>query len=210
MQVTGVDASPGSLEHARRSAETGGLDIRYVEADYRALEEPGPYDAAILVYHDFGVLSPADRALVLDRVRRALREGGRFAFDAVGEAAPRREGTSWTATAGSGFWRQGPHLVLERRLDYPEAEVFGREYAVLDDCDATLYRIWEQRFSRDRVERELRAAGLELERLAADLTGTPWCAGSETVAVVARRPRASGIGRPGGQGDPGCGRTGLG
>jgi hypothetical protein len=52
---------------------------------------------------------------------------------------------------------------------------------------ATVYRIWEQRFSPERLERELAPAGFVLENLTADLTGTAWTPAAETLAVVARR-----------------------
>ena len=52
---------------------------------------------------------------------------------------------------------------------------------------ATIYRNWEQRFSLEAVEQLVGDAGFELERVAADLTGTPWQPGSESLAVVARR-----------------------
>jgi cyclopropane fatty-acyl-phospholipid synthase-like methyltransferase len=188
LSVTGVDSAPGSIAHARRRAAEADLEIRYVECDYRLLDEVDRYDAAILVYLDFGVLSESDRRLVLERVRRALQPGGRFAFDVVSTAATRPEGTSWHTRADAGFWRPGPHLVLERRLDYPEEDVSGTEYAVLDERgDETLYRIWEQRFSPDTLRALLTDCGFEIEHLAADLTGAPWAPESETIAVVARR-----------------------
>ena len=186
--VTGVDSAAGSIEYARRRAAGAGLEIRYVECDYRLFDEVDQYDAAILVYLDFGVLSDSDRRLVLERVRRALRPGGRFAFDVVSTAAKRPEATSWHARVDAGFWRPGPHLVLERRLDYPEEDVSGTEYAVLDeDGGETLYRIWEQRFSPDTLRALLADCGFAIDHLAADLTGAPWAPDCETIAVVARR-----------------------
>lgn len=188
LAVTGIDAAAGSIEHARRHAAEAGLDIRYVEGDYRFLAGEGTFDAAILVYLDLGVLSDGDRRLVLTRVRHALRPRGRFAFDVVSSAAERPEGTSWSASTGAGFWRRGPHLVLERRLAYPAEDVCGTEYAVLDERGAaTIYRIWEQRFSRAVLEALLGGAGFEIEHVAGDLTGAPWTPDSDTLGVVARR-----------------------
>jgi SAM-dependent methyltransferase len=188
LAVTGIDASGGSIEHARRVAARTGSGIRYVEADYRNLDEEGAYDAAILVYLDLGVLADRDRRLVLANVQRALSPGGRFAFDVVGDTAPRDEGTSWLASEGAGFWRPGAHLVLERRVDYPDDRVFLTEHVVLDEHgEATVYRIWEQRFTRKSIGRLLAETGFEVEHFAADLTGTPWQPASETLAVVARR-----------------------
>jgi SAM-dependent methyltransferase len=186
--LTGIDISGGSLAYARQAAVEAGLDVRYVHGDYRELDECDAYDAALLVYEDFGVLPGPDRAALLLRVHMALRAGGRFVFDAVSTAAARPERSAWSASRGDGFWRPGPHLVLERQLDYPELALSCREHVVVEAADTvTLYRIWEQRFSRERLERELAAAGFELERLVGDLTGTLWTPAAETLAVVARR-----------------------
>ena len=186
LDVTGVDVSATSLAHARRVAAETGLAIRYVQADYRELEEHGAYDAALLVYHELGVFPETDRAALLGRICDALRPGGRFAFDVVGTATVRPERTTWTAEPGPGFWRPGPHLVLERRLAYPDLELSCSEYAVLEEGAATLYRVWEQRFDPGGLERALASAGFDVEHVCADLTGTPWSAGAETIAVVAR------------------------
>ena len=78
--------------------------------------------------------------------------------------------------------------MLERRLDYPDEQASGTEYAVVDEHgDSTVYRVWEQRFSRASIERLLADTGFELEHLRGDLTGEPWRAQHETFAVVARR-----------------------
>lgn len=188
LTVTGIDVSSISLAHARAAADEARLPIRYVQADYRALDAVEAYAAAILVYLDFGVLSNTDRRLVLRRIRRALRPGGRFAFDVVSTAAIRGPHNRWFANRGSGFWRQTPHLVLERRIDYPDQELSLTEHAVFaDEAVPTIYRIWEQRFSREALTHLLASAGFEIEHIVADLTGMPWHPGSEVLAVVARR-----------------------
>lgn len=187
LAVTGIDVSRTALEHARRAAAEHGHEIRYVEADYRTLDELAGYDAALLIYLDFGVLPARDHLPLLQRIHAALRPGGRLVFDVVAAGAPREERTSWSVSLG-GFWRPGPHLVLERRLDYPELDLSCTEHAVLEPSgEATVYRFWEQRFSREGLERLLVDAGFHLERIAADLTGAPWTPDVETIAVVAAR-----------------------
>jgi SAM-dependent methyltransferase len=190
LRVTGVDASAGSIAYARRHAAEVGIDIRYLEGDYRNFREEHAYDAAILVYFDFGVLCDRDRRLVLERIRQALQPRGRFAVEVVSTAVERTEATTWYASAGPGFWRLRPHLVLERRLYYPDEAVSGTEHAVIDEQGvATVYRIWEQHFSHDTLAALRADAGFEIELLAADLTGAPSTRESETLAVIARRDR---------------------
>jgi len=188
LEVTGVDISAGSLEHARRAAAEAGLTIRYLQADYRTFDEHDAYDVAMLVNLDFGTYPKQDRDTLLARIHDALRSGGRFAFDVAGSAAARPERTSWTAHPGGGFWRPGPHLVLLRQLDYPELELSCDEHTVLEETgEATVFRVWEQRFSREAVGRMLGDAGFEVEHIGADLTGTAWSPEADTLAVVARR-----------------------
>lgn len=187
LSVTGIDISTVALAHARQAARAAGLEIHFVERDYRELDEVARYDAAILVYLDFGVLAEADRPLLLERIHSALRPGGRLALDVASVAARRPETASWSAHE-EGFWRAGPHLLLERVVDFPELELSCSEHGVLESSGETaLYRFWEQRFSQESIEQLLREAGFAVERVTADLAGAPWAADAETLAIVARR-----------------------
>jgi SAM-dependent methyltransferase len=192
LAVTGMDVSPIALEHARRAAAESGREIRYIEADYLELDAVESYDAAVLVYLDFGVLPSSAHLPLLRRIYAALRPEGRVAFDVVSDAARREERTSWSAHT-SGFWRPSPHLVLERQLDYPELDLSCREHVVLEPhTEATVYRFWEHRFSRERLEHLLDHAGFQVELFAADLTGAPWTPTVESMAVVAgKQPSTS-------------------
>ncbi len=84
-RVTGVDASPAMLAHARRRAPRA----RFVAADLRRARLPGAaFDGAValgeVVNH---LLTPHDLARALGGVARALRPGAAFVFDVVTEAA---------------------------------------------------------------------------------------------------------------------------
>ena len=48
------------------------------------------YDAALLIYEDYCAMSPAQRALLLARVREALRPGGHVLFDVTSAARCRQ------------------------------------------------------------------------------------------------------------------------
>jgi SAM-dependent methyltransferase len=77
--VIGIDSSPGMLEQARRL--DADLELRLGDMRDLELEEP-----AALVYCPFRALLHVptwhDRRRVFQRVRRALRPGGRFAWNA--------------------------------------------------------------------------------------------------------------------------------
>ncbi len=54
--VTGIDLSKSSIEYAKRQAAERQKDIQYRCQDYR-----DEFDVVILIYCDFGVLSPQSR-----------------------------------------------------------------------------------------------------------------------------------------------------
>ena len=76
--VTGLDGSPGMLRIARRNAPAAD----FVLADARAFDLPAAFDAAVSTFDSINhVVDPTDLAAVFANVHRALRRGGRFAFD---------------------------------------------------------------------------------------------------------------------------------
>lgn len=107
--MTGIDLWPVSIGHAQRQASENGLEIDYRVGDYTAIDLGGPYDAAVLIYLDFGVLADASRDRLLDAVYGALRPGGAFAFD-VNTPVRRRvaDGRIEVTRSSGGFWRRGP------------------------------------------------------------------------------------------------------
>ncbi len=182
--VTGVDYSARSIEHAR--AHDPGT--RYLPGDYRTVEVDGPFDAVLLIYLDLGTFSPPDTHRILDRVRHWLAPDGVFAFDV---ATPRlREGSEerrdW-GVAADGYWAPEPHAWLSRTLRYDEGPTWLDEYVVVTAAQTRVYRVWERCFTPGTIDTELRSAGLATREVFGDLTGTPYRDTSPTIGVLASR-----------------------
>jgi ubiquinone/menaquinone biosynthesis C-methylase UbiE len=81
--LIGIDSSPGMLAGARSAAAAAGVELDLREGDMRELRLDEP---AALVYCPFRSLlhlpTWADRRRVFEGVARALRPGGRFAWNA--------------------------------------------------------------------------------------------------------------------------------
>ena len=187
--VTGMDISAGSLAHARSVSEAGGLGIDYIQADYVTLDRAAEFAAIILIYYDFGVLADACRDELLRRVRRALRPGGRFAFDVkTPHHPPPAAGASQWEVRASGFWRPGPYLELHRTFWYSEEATELRQAVIVEPGgQATVYRIWDQAYTPETIASVLAAQGLQIVGQLADLDGTPFEAESRTLGIVAGR-----------------------
>lgn len=186
--VTGIDLSPGSIAYAREAADAANLRIDYRVGDYTRDPLGGPFDAAVCIYLDVGVLDDDGRDRLLDAVRLALRPGGRFAFDvhAPGRRRP-ADGAVTVERSDGGFWRPGPHVAIESTWRYGSDLDLTQVAVVDEDGEVTTYRIWDRAYGVGELRRLLARHGFRLEVAWEDLAGTPWSRRSPTVAVVARR-----------------------
>jgi SAM-dependent methyltransferase len=186
--VTGVDFSQSSIDYATEVARQHGLAITYRCQNYLELDESPQFDVALLIYGDFCPLSPEQRARLLANVRQALKPGGYFVLDVTTPGLRQHAGLKhgWYA-APSGFWKPGPHLVLEHGFAY-DGDVFLDQYIVVEpSAKISVYRNWFQDYTAGTIGAELEAGGFAVHRLWGDLTGTPLTPESDWIGVVARK-----------------------
>ena len=188
LRVTGVDFSETSIAYAAQAAGVEGLDITYRCDDYLDLPDTGAYNAALLIYGDLCPLAPEQRARLLARVRRALRPGGRFVLDVTTPHLRQREGLKpgWYAAPAGGFWKPGPHLVLEQGFAYPH-DLYLDQYVVVEPGgQISVYRNWFQDYTPDTLRAELAEHGFAMDSVWGDLAGAPLAEGADWLGVIAR------------------------
>lgn len=186
--VTGVDYSRRSVEYATQYAQQHGLDIQYRYQDYLTLEDENQYDVALLIYGDFCPLSPTQRRTLLSNVHRALKSGGHFVLDVTTRIHRQKHGNrnGWYAVE-SGFWKPGPHLVLEEGFDYLGESIWLDQYTVIEeDGKVSVYRNWFQDFTRETIASELEFAGFKVAGIWNDLIGTSSSDDTEWIGIVAQ------------------------
>lgn len=187
--VTGVDYSHRSVEYASKYAKENNLEITYRYQNYLELADENRYDAAFLIYGDFCPLNPKQRATLLKNVQRALKPNGKFVLDVTTRECRRKHGNKnhWYA-AESGFWRPGPHLVLEEGFDYPEQSIWLDQYTVIEaDGKLSVYRNWFQDYTPATITEELLQSSFFVESLWGDLTGTPYTPDSEWIGLITHK-----------------------
>jgi len=186
-QVTGVDLSRRSIQYAREQAE--GTEIRYHLANYCQLELGETFDVITLIYCDYGALSPEDRQRVLHRARAHLRPGGRMVLDVFSHAREMRtqDYQRWQHCPQGGFWRAGPHIVLEEGMHYPQ-HVLGRQITVITPEDEQQYYLWTTCFTPDSLADEAQAAGFRVLNVYGDVTGAAYSEEGDTLAMVLEKP----------------------
>ncbi len=188
LQVTGVDFSDNSIQYAAQFARQHGLDILYRCQNYLQLRDEACYDAALLIYGDFCPLNPEQRRGLLSNVRRALKPGGSFVLDVTTPHLRQKIGlkNGWYV-ASSGFWKPGPHLVLEQGFAY-EHDLYLDQYITLEaDGNISVYRNWFQDFTAETIHAELEANGFPIESIWGDLTGAPYEPSGDWIGMIAKK-----------------------
>jgi len=184
--VTGVDYSRRSIEYASHYAKKNNLEITYRYQNYLELSDENQYDVALLIYGDFCPLNPEQRATLLQNVSRALKPDGKFILDVTTRECRRQYGikNSWRALE-SGFFKPGPHLLLEDGFEYPEQSVWLDQFAVIEaDGNVSVYRNWFQDYTPETITEELSQGGFSVESLWGDLTGQPYTPDSEWIGLI--------------------------
>jgi SAM-dependent methyltransferase len=187
--ITGVDYSRRSIEYATKYASEHGLHIAYRYQNYLELADENQYEAAFLIYGDFCPLNPEQRSTLLKNIHRALKPGGKFVLDVTTRECRKKYGNQnrWYA-APSGFWKPGPHLVLEEGFDYPEQSIWLDQYAVIEENGKiTVYRNWFQDYTPETIIEELSQGDFVVDGIWGDLTGTPYTPDSEWIGLVTRK-----------------------
>lgn len=162
-KVTGVDFSKNSIEYARSEALKKNLDIEYVNQNYLELCEENKYDLVMMLFTDFGVLTPVARKTLLQNVYRALKPNGTFIFDVLSDKdIELKVGEKSWEMEEYGFWKDRPYLVLSDSYYYPKDKVILYQHIVIDDSDNfDVYRFWTHFFTSDDMKKMLVQEGFE-------------------------------------------------
>ena len=191
VEVLGIDISRRSLDFARGVARDCSLPSVFLRGNYLSAELGSGHDAAILIYEDYCALSPGQRALLLSRVRGALRPGGRFAFDVT--AAPRftrcREAVVREPNLMDGFWAQAPYVGTHETWTYPSLHLVLDRYLIETATSTRCFWNWMHCLRSQEVAAELAAGGFEEPTFFGDVAGACFDPSASTFAVVARSTR---------------------
>jgi len=192
LKVTGIDYSKRSIEYARRAAAEQSLDIEYryqdyLTKDYLSDDSAERFDLVIMVYCDFPVLSEEKQGILLGRVARALKPGGKFAFDVFTAQSPSyKETSSWSLSGpNGGFWSADPYLSLFRKFHYPETDTWLDQYLIVrEDLSVKVYRNWDRVYTPETIRKALDVHGFVLDEVWGGLDGSEYGPGVTTLGVV--------------------------
>lgn len=187
--VTGIDFSKRSIHYAEESATKEGLSINYVNQNYLEYETDERFDLVIMIMCDFCALSPVQRKSVLDKFHLILKPGGAVLLDVYSLTAfnQRQEKAIYEANLLDGFWSPNKYYGFLNTFKYDDEKVVLDKYTIVEAKRTRTFYNWLQYFSPESLENEFSESGFVIEKLFADVAGSPFDPESDEFAVVARR-----------------------
>jgi len=158
--VTGIDVSPAAIREAR--ARCAGLPCDFTCADMRSIDlAVGCYDAALILFGQLAVQSPAEVEGLLARIRAALARNGRLVMEVADVSMLDRSSTSTWWTGENDLWGAGEHLVLRERGWDADAEAIVDRFHVVDlaSAEVEVFGVSERAYPPVRLGTVLAAAG---------------------------------------------------
>ena len=172
--VTGLDFSASSIGYARQLTPNGDGSLRFEVADYLVDALPANQDLVLLIYADFCALSPAQRSLLLRRMRQQLAPGGHIVLDVFSDRlfALRSEELLIEDDLMGGFWAPSPYVGIQRNWVYHDALLSLDQYLIATPTETFAIYNWLQHFTPKSLVAELVANGFETVQVIDMMSGT--------------------------------------
>ncbi len=187
--VTGIDFSKRSIDHARKTAAAEGLSIRYINESYLELELDDRFDLVTMIMCDFCALSPEQRRTMLRKFHGLLAPGGAVLLDvySLSAFAGRQELATCEMDLLDGFWSPHRYFGFLNTFKYDEEKVVLDKFTIVEEARTRTIYNWLQYFSPEALEQELNGCGLDAEERYADVAGSTYDPEHTEFAVVARK-----------------------
>jgi len=188
--VTAIDISKRSIEYATKTARANNLPIDYACKDYLSLDYEDTFDLITLIYCDFGVLSPANRSILLRKIKKSMKPNAILILDGFTQHEFANFSECRTIQYfDQGYWSTKPHLCIQNTYMYPDSSNYLEQYIVITENNCECYNIWNQAFSAESLQQELHIAGFKHIDVYDDVTGAPFTGTSNTLCAVAKQSR---------------------
>jgi len=187
--VTGIDFSTRSIQHAREVAAKEALPIRYLNQDYLEFETDDRFHLIMMIMCDFCALSPGQRKKMLNKFHAFLVPGGAVLLDVYSlQGFEQRDETAiYEANLLDGFWSRNRYYGFLNTFKYEIEKVVLDKYTIVEAARTRTIYNWLQYFNPDALEREFVECGFRVEEIYSDVAGEPFDLENAEFAVVAKK-----------------------
>jgi len=187
--VTGIDFSKRSIQHAQDVAKKEGLSINYVHQNYLEFETDDRFDLIIMIMCDFCALSPEQRKMLLTNFHKLLFPDGSVLLDVYSLSAfdQREESAIYEANLLNGFWSPDKYYGFLNTFKYDTAKVVLDKFTIVEATRTRTVYNWLQYFSRETLEKEFTECGFKIKEFFSDVAGSPFDINNTEFAVMAKK-----------------------
>ena len=187
--VTGIDLSARSIQYAKDTATDERLSIKYVNQNYLEYETDERFDIILLIYHDFGVLSPSQRRILLSKFRTFLKPDGYICLDVPSLKAfgKRKEVVVYEPNLDSHFWSPNKYHGFLNTFKYERKKLILDKYTIIEANGTRVIYNWQQYYSPEMLEKEFASRRLKINHFFSDVAGSKFDSENKEFAVVAQK-----------------------
>jgi len=187
--VTGIDFSENSIKYAIDQAQKNNLEIKYVLQDYLKFETDDRFDLITMIYWDFCVLNPVQRALLLKKFHRLLKPDGCILLDvnSLVKFATRQETRGCEYSKQDGFWSKDAHYTFHNVFKYDEECLVLDKFSIIEASRTRENYNWHQCYSIESISAELRQNGFEIVEYFANVAGDQYHEDAPEIAIIAKK-----------------------
>ncbi|MCP4703867.1 MAG: class I SAM-dependent methyltransferase [candidate division Zixibacteria bacterium] len=187
--VTGIDFSQRSINHAKRTAKNNNLQINYLNKNYLRYKTDKTFDLITMIYCDLCALSPNQRKTLIRKFHKDLNKNGLVFLDVFSLDAfrKREEAAIHMHLLYDGFWSAKDYYGFMNSFKYEKEKVFLDKYTIFEKSRTFEVYNWLQYYSLKSLKDEFKENGFRITEHYSDVAGTPYKRNSQEIAIVASK-----------------------
>jgi SAM-dependent methyltransferase len=186
--VLGIDFNKESVNYAQNNKSIKNV-VQYKYCNYLKDIIDGKFNAAMMIYCDFGALIPNEQKLLLNKLNYLLCDDDLLFFDVFGKEAlkNKEEKRNWFISQGGDFWNKEPYFLMEEMKYFEKESVFGTRYYLLEQMNGRIkeYIMWDQYYDEQSIKKFLLENGFETIEIKNDLIIN----NEETLFIIAKNKK---------------------
>lgn len=184
--ILGIDFNKESINYAVKNKSIQD-SVKYKYCNYLKDTIEGKYNAAMMIYCDFGALIPDDQKLLLGNINKFLENNGIFIFDVFEkEAMKNKEGKKdWFLSDGGDFWSKEPYFLMEEIKIFENESTIGKRYYLVNQKNGKIkeYVMWDQYYDTHSISKLLSENGFKIIEIKNELVENH----DKTLFIVAKK-----------------------
>lgn len=180
-KVTGIDVSKNSIAYAKAQNR----NVTYLKMNYIEEVLKNKVDFIMMIYCDFGAMSPYEQVHTLNNIKQSLKPNGLFFFDVMNDDYFNKTSEiEQTYEETDGFFMKGYAEIKRQVIKYPKDKLILTHYHINGNKEVDFYN-YDKCYNALDMRTFLEENGYEIIDVYSDTTGKKEF-NTDTLAFLAR------------------------